>query len=203
MDYIVHYGIKGQHHGVRRFQNEDGSLTPAGKERYRKNSDGRYTDKYKDFLDTNVSLDINHYIDNLGSGGEDIQGMMNYTVGMYLAAYDDEYDAETANALVQYSLGCLAAGMNAVNKPKTDSAMKKKISSAASELKGVHDKVESKVGSVLSKFKKPKESVILSPHFRKPKNREVNTGKRTGEIKVRKPTKEERKAMGKIPAAYG
>ena len=34
MDYLVHYGIKGQTHGVRRFQNEDGSLTPAGKERY-------------------------------------------------------------------------------------------------------------------------------------------------------------------------
>lgn len=34
MDYIVHYGIKGQQHGKRRFQNEDGSLTPAGRERY-------------------------------------------------------------------------------------------------------------------------------------------------------------------------
>ena len=34
MDYIVHYGIKGQQHGKRRFQNEDGSLTEAGKLRY-------------------------------------------------------------------------------------------------------------------------------------------------------------------------
>ena len=31
---IAHYGIKGQKHGVRRFQNEDGSLTPAGEARY-------------------------------------------------------------------------------------------------------------------------------------------------------------------------
>ena len=31
---IWHYGIKGQKHGLRRFQNEDGSLTPEGKERY-------------------------------------------------------------------------------------------------------------------------------------------------------------------------
>lgn len=29
--YLVHHGIKGQKWGVRRFQNEDGSLTPAGK----------------------------------------------------------------------------------------------------------------------------------------------------------------------------
>ena len=33
---ICHHGIKGQKWGVRRFQNEDGTLTPEGKERYYK-----------------------------------------------------------------------------------------------------------------------------------------------------------------------
>lgn len=33
-DYLMHHGIKGQKWGVRRFQNEDGSLTAAGKARY-------------------------------------------------------------------------------------------------------------------------------------------------------------------------
>ena len=33
-DYLEHYGIKGMHWGVRRFQNADGSLTAAGKKRY-------------------------------------------------------------------------------------------------------------------------------------------------------------------------
>lgn len=32
--YLVHHGIKGQRWGVRRFQNEDGTLTPAGEKRY-------------------------------------------------------------------------------------------------------------------------------------------------------------------------
>lgn len=32
--YLIHYGIKGQQHGVRRFQNEDGTLTEEGKRRY-------------------------------------------------------------------------------------------------------------------------------------------------------------------------
>lgn len=32
--YLIHYGIKGQKHGLRRFQNEDGSYTEEGKERY-------------------------------------------------------------------------------------------------------------------------------------------------------------------------
>lgn len=36
--YLAHYGIKGQKWGVRRFQNEDRTLTPEGKERYRKSS---------------------------------------------------------------------------------------------------------------------------------------------------------------------
>lgn len=33
-DTLYHHGIKGQKWGLRRFQNEDGSLTPAGKKRY-------------------------------------------------------------------------------------------------------------------------------------------------------------------------
>lgn len=35
-DELLHSGIPGQRKGVRRFQNYDGTLTPAGKERYRK-----------------------------------------------------------------------------------------------------------------------------------------------------------------------
>lgn len=31
---ISHHGIKGQKWGIRRYQNEDGSLTPEGRERY-------------------------------------------------------------------------------------------------------------------------------------------------------------------------
>lgn len=38
-NYLIHYGIKGQKWGVRRFQNPDGTFTAAGKARYY-NSDG-------------------------------------------------------------------------------------------------------------------------------------------------------------------
>lgn len=42
--YIQHHGIKGQRWGFRRFQNEDGSLTPEGRRRYGvDNPDGDYT----------------------------------------------------------------------------------------------------------------------------------------------------------------
>lgn len=33
-NYLYHHGIKGQRWGVRRYRNEDGSLTSAGKKRY-------------------------------------------------------------------------------------------------------------------------------------------------------------------------
>lgn len=33
-DYIAHFGILGMKWGIRRYQNKDGSLTPAGKKRY-------------------------------------------------------------------------------------------------------------------------------------------------------------------------
>lgn len=36
MDYLAHYGTKGMRWGVRRYQNSDGTLTPAGKKRYDK-----------------------------------------------------------------------------------------------------------------------------------------------------------------------
>ena len=39
MNYIAHHGIKGQRWGVRRYQNEDGTLTESGKRRYSKGVD--------------------------------------------------------------------------------------------------------------------------------------------------------------------
>lgn len=44
---LVHHGIKGQKWGVRRYQNEDGTLTSAGKERY---SDNEYVSRYSEKL---------------------------------------------------------------------------------------------------------------------------------------------------------
>lgn len=45
---LQHWGIKGQKWGIRRYQNEDGTLTEAGKKRYRyQNPDGSLTEEGK------------------------------------------------------------------------------------------------------------------------------------------------------------
>lgn len=46
-NYLAHHGILGQKWGVRRFQNEDGTLTAAGKERYHIAKDGRFDEDSK------------------------------------------------------------------------------------------------------------------------------------------------------------
>ena len=38
---LQHFGIKGMKWGVRRYQNKDGSLTPAGKKRYDESDEER------------------------------------------------------------------------------------------------------------------------------------------------------------------
>lgn len=43
-DFLAHQGIKGQKWGLRRYQYLDGTLTPLGKERYRK--DSAFQEKY-------------------------------------------------------------------------------------------------------------------------------------------------------------
>lgn len=48
---LAHYGIKGQSWGVRRFQNEDGTLTEEGRQRYLKGLDEKRQDLYKNMTD--------------------------------------------------------------------------------------------------------------------------------------------------------
>lgn len=47
MNELKHHGILGQKWGVRRFQNEDGSLTSAGKKRYKVDLDNSFSGKIR------------------------------------------------------------------------------------------------------------------------------------------------------------
>ena len=51
-DELKHYGILGMKWGVRRFQNKDGTLTPAGKKRYERDIQTNLSKKKSSRIDT-------------------------------------------------------------------------------------------------------------------------------------------------------
>lgn len=78
--YLIHHGVKGQKWGVRRFQNADGSLTPAGKKRYSRYSrdsvfisgSSKTQDKQSGYYRKQLPKDIRNEIDGYIKKGDKI-----------------------------------------------------------------------------------------------------------------------------------
>lgn len=80
---LCHYGVKGQKWGVRRYQNKDGTLTDAGKERYgaEDNSNKMSEKTYKSTMDIlNAAKTISNETANLAAPkkGSKIVNKKNY-----------------------------------------------------------------------------------------------------------------------------
>ena len=77
MSYLIHYGVKGMKWGVRRYENYDGSLTPAGRKRYSKDSvfisgSSKTQDKSSEYYRKQLPKDIRTEIDGYIKRGDKI-----------------------------------------------------------------------------------------------------------------------------------
>lgn len=83
---LKHFGVKGMKWGVRRYQNKDGSLTPAGQKRHERNDKirNKEADRYKRMADgekraSKRETDFAKRLKSEGSSGKTMKDMYGFT----------------------------------------------------------------------------------------------------------------------------
>jgi len=95
---LQHHGIKGQRWGVRRFQNPDGTLTSAGRERYNVMKEagkivGDEIKKYKRDIEKSAKEASDFKKKYIDSGDEGTKNWLNDTFGR--GQWQEMFDSET------------------------------------------------------------------------------------------------------------
>lgn len=92
---LIHHGIKGQKWGIRRYQNPDGTLTPAGRERY-------YKDRVKQLK--------TEYYNKTEASKRSKQGLEKYIRKNYGDTYFKDRDLVDQRRTRRIAVGVLSAG---------------------------------------------------------------------------------------------
>lgn len=105
---LIHHGIKGQKWGIRRYQNADGTLTPAGRERY-------YKDRVKQLK--------TEYYSKTEASKRSKQGLEKYIRKNYGDTYFKDKDLVDQRRTRRIAVGVLGAGAVAAGAVLTTGAL--------------------------------------------------------------------------------
>lgn len=113
-DYLKHYGVLGMKWGVRRYQNKDGSLTAAGRKRYRATSSDSVTTKkvkknpvtkIRKFLEKQAQNNANRYMKKANKK-EDIRNQkLQKKAAELVSKYGDKYKVKVKDNKIVLSDG--------------------------------------------------------------------------------------------------
>jgi hypothetical protein len=164
-EYICHHGIKGQKWGVRRYQNEDGSLTEEGAKRYKKDLAKAINTRspYKLFkllqpIEKNLKKEYSDYYlsrDNLKKQGKKANDELNYFLMKKIYNFNKtKVDMMSRDERVKYtsSIDYLRAGFENrdkfFNTKDYKDAYKKFIDNRDILYKRIHEETKKYLGNI-------------------------------------------------------
>lgn len=175
-DVLIHYGILGMKWGVRRYQNKDGSLTSAGKKRYKNNDDIKDAPQknaeepkkksVKDMSDEELRREVNrmqleqNYLRMTGQNIEKGKSAAEIALGKMKESFVSTVAQKSGQILAERLVNSMLGVKD--NKDNKDNSSKNNNSNK-NDIKEVKDSLTKEINSLKKEIKKETKSNDNSP----------------------------------------